>query len=106
MYFLRSASQMHRAAMTDTAAMTWLMRKLPTIRLSVRRPSTKKRSAPYHITYIRISSPWNLRRFIYAHSRKKPSRHQMDSYKNVGCTGRDGSTATPCAASVSCTLER
>lgn len=35
--------------MTDTAAMTWLMRKLPTIRLSVRRPSTKKRSAPYHI---------------------------------------------------------
>ena len=37
---------------------------------------------------------------------ENPARHQMLSYRKVGCTGRLGSTVTPWAASVACTPVR
>jgi len=65
------------------------------IRLSVRSASIQKRPAPYQMRYRKVMSPLNFRFLMYRNSRMKPTRHQMLSYRKVGCTGRLGSMVTP-----------
>ena len=45
--------------------------------------------------YRKVISPLNFRFLMYRNSRMKPTRHQMLSYRKVGCTGRLGSMVTP-----------
>ena len=88
-------------------ATSWLARSpvLPMSSESVRSPSIHARPRPYQMTYPRKICPLKRRFLKNAASARKPTRHQMLSYKNVGCTGAVGSTVMP-ADSVTCTDRR
>ena len=81
--------------------------KGPSIRLSVRKASTKNRSTEYSMPYSRKTCPSNLRLLSMQVRTKNNSRHQMDSYRNVGWTdcpftmiAHGRSVSPPCASAL------
>ena len=63
---------------------TWAIRSGPNIKLSVRKPSTKKRPTEYQIKYVKNSSPRLKFTFRNASNKMTPAKFHNDSYKTSG----------------------
>ena len=68
---------------TSPIDITCAIRSGPSIKLSVRNPSTKKRPTEYQIKYVKNNSP---RKFTFRNASNKitPAKFHNDSYKTSG----------------------
>lgn len=66
---------------TSPIDITCAIRSGPSIKLSVRNPSTKKRPIEYQIKYVKNNSPRRKFTFRNASSKMTPAKFHSDSYK-------------------------
>ncbi len=66
---------------TSPIDITCAIRSGPSIKLSVRKPSTKKRPTEYQIKYVKNNSPRRKFTFLNASSKITPAKFHNDSYK-------------------------